>query len=78
VLQLADDEQVIANGYLLDAHTKDGTAFPLVTTPVQFDDEPSPPKRAPDFNEHGDAILAGELGLDPETIADLKLKGVVA
>ena len=32
---------------------------------------------APEFNEHGDAILA-ELGLDWDTIVDLKVRGVVA
>ena len=35
------------------------------------------PARAPEFNEHGDEILA-ELGLDWDTIVDLKVRGVVA
>ena len=35
------------------------------------------PRRAPEFNEHGDAILA-DLGLDWDTIVDLKVRGVVA
>ena len=35
------------------------------------------PRRAPEFNEHGDEILA-ELGLDWDTIIDLKVRGVVA
>ena len=33
--------------------------------------------RAPEFNEHGDAIL-GALGLDWDAIVDLKVRGVVA
>jgi len=77
-IEVMSDEQVQANGYVLEAETKDGTRFPLVTTPVQFDGEPSPPGRAPEFNEHGDDILTGELGLDWDTVVELKMKGVVA
>ena len=77
-LEVVDDPQAQANGYVLEAHTKDGTPFKLVTTPVQFDDEPSPPKRAPEFNEHGDDILTQDLGIDWDTVIDLKVKGVVA
>jgi crotonobetainyl-CoA:carnitine CoA-transferase CaiB-like acyl-CoA transferase len=77
-VEIANDEQVAANGYLVDAEMKDGTQVPLVATPVQFDGEPSRPRRAPDFNEHGDEILTRELGLDWDTVVDLKMKGVVA
>jgi hypothetical protein len=44
---------------------------------VQFDGEPSQPGRAPRFNEHGDDILTGELGLDWETVVELKAKRIV-
>jgi crotonobetainyl-CoA:carnitine CoA-transferase CaiB-like acyl-CoA transferase len=71
------DPQVEANGYIQQATTKDGTPFRLVATPVQFDDQPSVPRRAPDFNEHGDEILTDLLGLDWDTVVDLKVKGVV-
>ena len=37
-----------------------------------------PALAAPEFNEHGDAILTEELGLDWDTVVDLKVKGVVA
>jgi crotonobetainyl-CoA:carnitine CoA-transferase CaiB-like acyl-CoA transferase len=77
-LELRDDQQVQANGYLQELESADGITFQLVATPVQFDDAPSPTRRAPDFNEQGDAILAEELGLDWDTIVDLKVKGVVA
>jgi crotonobetainyl-CoA:carnitine CoA-transferase CaiB-like acyl-CoA transferase len=77
-VEVAQDEQVIANGYLQELESKDGVKFTLVATPVQFDGQPSPPKRAPDFNEHGEHILVEELGIDWDAVIELKLKGVVA
>ena len=77
-LEVADDPMAVANGYVLEAHTRAGVPFRLVTVPVQFGGEPSPPGRAPDFNEHGDAILRSVLGLDDDAIIDLKVKGAVA
>jgi len=77
-LDLLTDPMVEANGYLQELHTSDGHAFHLVSTPVQFGGEPAPTARAPEFNEHGDEILTGELGLDWDTVIDLKVRGVVA
>ncbi|WP_261566063.1 CaiB/BaiF CoA transferase family protein [Frankia gtarii] len=77
-VEVANDEQVTANGYLVDAEMADGTQVPLVATPVQFDGAPSRPRRAPEFNEHGDDILTRELGLGWDAVVDLKVKGVVA
>ena len=76
-LQIADDPQVRANGYLVEAETAGGTRFELVATPVQFDRVPAPTNRAPEFNEHGDAILTDLLGYDWDTVIDLKLKGAI-
>ena len=76
-LEAAADPQTIANGYIGDCATIDGTPFQLVAAPMQYDGQPAPSKRAPEFNEHGDDILA-TLGLDWDTIIDLKLRGVVA
>jgi hypothetical protein len=45
---------------------------------VQFDEAPSPTRRAPDFNEHGDVILTEDLAMDWDDVVDLKVKGVVA
>ncbi len=73
----AVDPQAIANGYVQDCTTAAGVNFQLTAAPVQFDEEPPKPIRAPLFNEHGDAILA-ELGLDWDTVVDLKVRGVVA
>jgi crotonobetainyl-CoA:carnitine CoA-transferase CaiB-like acyl-CoA transferase len=77
-VEIAGDRQVVANGYIVETETRDGIRFPLVATPVQFDGRPSPTRRAPEFNEHGDDILTGELGFDWETLVELKVKGVVA
>lgn len=74
---LAADPQVRANGYIVRTQTAAGTPFSLVATPVQFDGEPAPTERAPEYNEHGDDILTGLLSLDWETVTDLKLKGAV-
>ena len=67
----------MANGYLQECQTATGTSFRLVAAPVQYDEQPAVPGRAPEFNEHGDEILT-ELGLDMDAIIDLKVKGVVA
>ena len=76
-LEAAEDPQTLANGYLQECQTASGTSFRLVAAPVQYDGEAAKPARAPEFNEHGDAIL-GDLGLDWDTIIDLKARGVVA
>ena len=76
-LEVAADAQTVANGYISDCETAGGTKYRLATAPVQFDGEPARPSRAPEFNEHGDAILEG-LGLDWDAIVDLKVRGVVA
>jgi crotonobetainyl-CoA:carnitine CoA-transferase CaiB-like acyl-CoA transferase len=75
-LETAADPQSVANGYVQDCTTAAGVPFQLVAAPVQYGGEPSGVERAPEFNEHGDAILA-ELGIDWDTIVDLKVRSVV-
>ena len=70
------DPQVAANGYIQDCATANGAPFKLVAAPIQFGGEPAPAGRSPEFNEHGDAILE-ELGIDWDTIVDLKVRSVV-
>lgn len=76
-LEIIDDPQVAANHYVQDCATSAGTPFKLVTTPVQFNGAPSPVERAPDFNEHGDEILTGDLGMDMGEVIELKVRGAV-
>ena len=75
-LECAADPQTVANGYVQECRSADGDTFRLAAAPVQFDEQAAVPQRAPEFNEHGDAILE-ELGLDWDTIVDLKVRGVV-
>jgi len=76
-VEVADDAQVRANGYITGATTSDGRDFELVTTPVQFDEAPADTARAPEFNEHCEEILA-EAGIDTERMLELKVAGVIA
>jgi crotonobetainyl-CoA:carnitine CoA-transferase CaiB-like acyl-CoA transferase len=76
-LEAAVDPMTVANGYVREYATSEGTSFSMVAPPVRFGGDSADAKRAPEFNEHGDDIL-GELGLDMDAILDLKLKGVVA
>ncbi len=76
-IELHDDVQVIANGYIDPAVVGfDGSTFPLVTNPVQFDESPTPLVRAPEAGEHTDEILA-EIGLEWDRIVELKVAGAV-
>jgi len=76
-LEVAEDPQTIANGYLVEYETAGGTPFRLVSVPMQYDGEPASSRRSPEFNEHGDAILES-IGLDMEQIIDLKIRNIVA
>ncbi|MAG31482.1 MAG: carnitine dehydratase [Deltaproteobacteria bacterium] len=76
-LQVAADPQARANGYMQSAETQAGTSFELVASPVQFDEQDTKTRRAPEFNEHGDEILQ-EVGLEMDRILELKACGAVA
>jgi crotonobetainyl-CoA:carnitine CoA-transferase CaiB-like acyl-CoA transferase len=76
-LEAAVDPQATANGYIVDCATAAGTPFKLAGAPVQFGDDLPSTRRAPEFNEHDQEIL-GSIGLDTDTIVDLKVRGVIA
>jgi crotonobetainyl-CoA:carnitine CoA-transferase CaiB-like acyl-CoA transferase len=76
-LDLPDDPQVQANGYLLDSPAAEGPVR-VCANPVQFGGEPPAVMRpAQDAGAHTEEILLG-LGLGWDDIATLKARGVIA
>ncbi len=75
-LEVGNDAQLRANGYIRPVVDAEGNERELVANPVQFDNRPPDIRRAPQFAEHTDEIL-GELGLDMDRILELKLVGAV-
>jgi crotonobetainyl-CoA:carnitine CoA-transferase CaiB-like acyl-CoA transferase len=75
-LEVGNDAQLRANGYIRPVVDAEGNERELVANPVQFDNRPPDIRRAPQFAEHTDEIL-GELGLDMDRILELKLAGAV-
>jgi crotonobetainyl-CoA:carnitine CoA-transferase CaiB-like acyl-CoA transferase len=76
-LDVYDDEQVQANGYIRTVQGADGSDFELVANPVQFDEQPPDLVRAPDMGEHTEEVFL-ELGLTWEELAELKVADVIA
>ncbi|WP_419919225.1 CaiB/BaiF CoA transferase family protein [Candidatus Poriferisocius sp.] len=76
-LEAATDHQAVANGYVQEYESAAGEPFSLVSPPVQYGGRPAQPRRAPDFNEHGDEILQRVLGLDYDQVIELKIKGAI-
>jgi crotonobetainyl-CoA:carnitine CoA-transferase CaiB-like acyl-CoA transferase len=75
-LEVHNDPQVIANGYLPELTDDNGSTFRLVSNPVQFDETPPQLRRAPNHGEHTDEILL-EMGDDWERIIALKESGAI-
>ena len=71
------DPQVRANGYLVDVDKGDGSSFPVVTNPVQFDETPPDLRRAPEHAEDTETVLL-EMGIEWERIAALKESGAIS
>jgi crotonobetainyl-CoA:carnitine CoA-transferase CaiB-like acyl-CoA transferase len=75
-LDVYDDEQIRANGYIRTVAGADGSDFELIANPVQFDETPPDLVRAPEAGEHTEEVLL-ELGLTWEELAELKAQEVI-
>lgn len=73
-LEVGEDPQVVANGYLVDLVDSGGHDRKLVANPVQFDEKPPVGARGPLFAEHTDEILR-ELGKTDDEVIQLKVDG---
>ena len=69
--EVSKDPQVIANGYMPEVTSVDGSRFQLVANPVQFDERPPDLTPAPEHGAHTDEVLL-ELGYDMDRILELK------
>src|SRR3984885_3137069 len=78
LLDLAEDEQAIANDMLAEVELASGGApFRVVRGPVQFNHEPLETTRAPQASEHTEIVLM-EIGMDWDRIDELKESGAIA
>jgi crotonobetainyl-CoA:carnitine CoA-transferase CaiB-like acyl-CoA transferase len=75
-IELYDDPQVEPNGYIVDIKRDDGVEFPLVSSPVMFDEEGYQLRAAPEHGQHTEELLL-DLGYSWEDIAAYKEKGAV-
>ncbi len=78
LVDLASDEQAIANDMIVEVEAADGGApFKVVRGPVQFNHEALETTRAPQASEHTEIVLM-EIGIDWDRIEALKESGAIA
>ena len=78
MLELASDEQALANDMLFEVEPSDGSApMKLVRNPVQFNHQPVTSTRSPQASEHTETFLM-EIGVEWDRIEELKALGAIA
>lgn len=78
LMQIAEDEQALANDMLFEVEAADGgEPVKLVRGPIQFNHEPVQTTRAPEASEHTELVLM-EMGLEWDRIEQLKELGAIA
>ncbi len=75
--EVTSDPQALANGYLTDVDRGDGTSFTLVSSPVQFDEQPPSLRPAPELGQHTEDVLLAQ-GYTWEDLARLKAAGAIS
>ena len=75
-LEVADDPQASANGFIGEIPDPTGSPHRLVASPLQFGEATRGPRPAPEAGQHTEEILL-ELGLDWDAIARLKKEGAI-
>jgi crotonobetainyl-CoA:carnitine CoA-transferase CaiB-like acyl-CoA transferase len=74
--EVLSDQQVLDNGYVQMVETMEGHSLPLVTSPVQFDEQPPQLRPAPEHGQHTEEILL-EAGLSWAEIVQLQEEGAL-
>lgn len=75
-IEIAEDEQALANDMVAEIEGADGRPFRIVRGPVQFNHEPLETIRAPQAGEHTEVVLM-ELGLEWDRVEKLKADGTI-
>jgi crotonobetainyl-CoA:carnitine CoA-transferase CaiB-like acyl-CoA transferase len=75
-IELHDDSAVIANGYITQVTTQNGTEFGMPVNPVQFDEVQVRPTGAPEHGQHTEELLL-EAGVEWDDIERYKKDGAI-